>query len=482
MITKKGMTRITPYQWEIPRDFRYDMKVPCRIFASEKMIDDIIKDRSLEQLVNVATLPGIISAACVMPDVHEGYGFPIGGVAATSYPDGIISPGGIGYDINCGVRLLKSEFSYRDLQPVIRRLGERMYLSIPSGVGKSGCIHLDKDHMEKVLRQGVPWMVKMGYGINDDIACIESNGCLSDANPSAVSQQAKSRGIDQLGTLGSGNHFVEIDRVEQIFDTRTAEAYGLFEGQIVVLIHSGSRGLGHQVATDYIKIFLRAMGGYKITVIDRELACAPFHSKEGTDYFGAMSAAANFAWSNRQGITHLVRKAWNEVLGSQAGDLSLLYDVAHNIAKIEDYTDESGSLRKIIIHRKGATRAFGPGNPEITEKYRPFGQPVIIPGSMGTASYVLSGTNENRNLTFGSCCHGAGRQMSRHEAKKNIRGEQLMEDLSRQGIIIETDSMPGLAEEAPAAYKDIDDVVNVVSAAGIAGKVAKLVPLMVIKG
>ncbi len=482
MITKKEMVRINPYLWEIPKSYRHDMNVPCHIYASEKMLDDIINDKSLLQLINVSALPGIIRAACVMPDVHEGYGFPIGGVAATPYPRGIISPGGIGYDINCGVRLLKSEHTYRDLEPYIRKLGEHMFFAIPSGVGRSGCIHLSSDQMDKVLAQGVPWMIKNGFGEKADIDFIESGGCLHEADPSAVSRQAKGRGIDQLGTLGSGNHFVEIDRVDQIFDVATAEAYGLFEGQIVVLIHTGSRGLGHQVATDYIKIILGAMSKYGISVPDRELACAPLSSKEGADYFGAMSAAANFAWCNRQGITDLVRKAWKDVLGKQAGELSILYDVAHNIAKIEEYTGKDGKTQKIIIHRKGATRAFGPGNPQVPEIYRPFGQPVIIPGSMGTESFVLAGTNENMNLTFGSCCHGAGRQMSRHEARKAVRGDRVLEDLSGRGIIIETDSVQDLAEEAPIAYKDVNEVVDVVSAAGIARKIAMLKPVMVIKG
>lgn len=482
MITKKDMRRITPYLWEIPAEFRYDMKVPCRIFASDRMMDDIIKDRSLEQLVNVATLPGIIRAAYVMPDVHEGYGFPIGGVAATSYPDGVISPGGIGYDINCGVRLLKSEHSYAELEPYIKKLGEQMYFAIPSGVGKSGFLRLSMDQMNNVLSRGVPWVMKNGYGTKSDIEYTESNGCLKNADPDAVSQQAKARGIDQLGTLGSGNHFVEIDCVEQIFDAAAANAYGLFAGQVVMLIHTGSRGLGHQVASDYIKIFLQSMNKFGIFVPDRELACAPMDSREGRSYFNAMSGAANFAWCNRQVITHLVRNVWEKVLGSSAGELSLLYDVAHNIAKIEEYADADGNLQQLIIHRKGATRAFGPDNQEIPLAYRAYGQPVIIPGSMGTASFVLAGTRENMVQTFGSCCHGAGRQMSRHEAKRMISGEQLLRDLAQKGIIIQSDSMPGLAEEAPAAYKDIDDVVNVVSAAGIARKVAQLRPVMVIKG
>ena len=482
MISKSEMKRLSPYLWEIPKDYRHDMKVPCRIFASDRMMDDIGKDNSIEQLINVATLPGIIDAAYVMPDVHEGYGFPIGGVAATLYPDGIISPGGIGYDINCGVRLMKSSHSYLELEPNIRRLGERMYYEIPSGVGRSGFISLDSGQLDQVLRQGVPWMVRNGYGIHEDVEYTESGGCLANADPAAVSQQAKKRGIDQLGTLGSGNHFIEIDRVDQIYDAETAKAFGIFEGQVVMQAHSGSRGLGHQVATDYIRTIMRAMTRYGITVPDRELACAPLYSREGTDYFNAMAAAANFAWANRQGIMHLMRKAWREVLGKDAGELSLLYDVAHNIAKIEDHTWPDGMTQKIIIHRKGATRAFGPGHPDVPEKYRPYGQPVIIPGSMGTSSFVLAGTEENMALTFGSCCHGAGRQMSRHAAKQAVRGERVREELAHQGIIIESASMSGLAEEAPIAYKDVGDVVQVVCDAGIARKVARLRPLMVIKG
>ncbi|NDL68025.1 RtcB family protein [Clostridiales bacterium F-3ap] len=478
----RDLRRIHPYLWEIPAGYREDMRIPCRIFASKEMLEEIVKDRSLEQLVNVSALPGMQKAAYVMPDVHEGYGFPIGGVAAAAWPDGVISPGGIGYDINCGVRLLKTELSHQELQPHLRRLGERLYMAVPSGVGKSGFIKLSKEHLDKVLEKGVPWLADMGYGGEEDIDCIESRGCLENGDPSAVSSHAKGRGIDQLGTLGAGNHFVEIDRITHIYDQETASAFGLFEGQVVIQIHTGSRGLGHQVATDHIKVLLGAMRKYGITVPDRELACAPLTSPEGKEYAGAMAAAANFAWANRQAITFFIRKTWHEVLGDQGGHLSLLYDVAHNIAKVEEHRGEDGVRRKMAVHRKGATRAFGPGHPEVTPRYRNFGQPVIIPGSMGTASYVLAGTESSMELAFGSCCHGAGRQMSRHAAKRAVRGERVRDDLHQQGIQVYSGSMAGLAEEAPMAYKDVDAVVDVVEAAGIAKKVAKLRPILVIKG
>lgn len=482
MMTKQDLKMISPWQWEIPAGYQSRMAVPCRIFASDQMIDDLFRDRSLEQLIQVAMLPGLLDSAIVMPDAHEGYGFPIGGVAATAFPDGILSPGGIGYDINCGVSLLRSEHALKDLERHIRVLGEQMYRVIPSGTGKTGFIGISAGELNKVLEQGVPRMVRMGYGEPDDPLVFESGGCLENADPDAVSALAKKRGIDQLGTLGSGNHFVEIGFVEKIFDSQTAEAFGLFEGQLTILVHSGSRGLGHQVATDYIRILMQAMSRYGISVPDRELACVPLSTPEGQAYFAAMAAAANFAWSNRLGIMHFIRKAWDQVLGSQAGRLSLLYDVTHNIAKIESVIRSDGSSQKAIIHRKGATRAFGPGHPDIPPRYRPFGQPVIIPGSMGTASYVLAGTQESQNLSFSSCCHGAGRHLSRHAALQATRGETVMRELASRGITIRTGSLSGLAEEAPIAYKDVDEVVNVVQAARLARKVARLRPVMVIKG
>lgn len=482
MMTKQDLKKISPWLWEIPAGYQSRMTVPCRIFASDKMIDDLFRDRSLEQLIQVAMLPGLLDAAIVMPDAHEGYGFPIGGVAATTFPDGVLSPGGIGYDINCGVSLLRSEHTLEEMGRHIRALGEQMYRTIPSGTGKTGFIGISAGELDKVLEQGVPRMVRMGYGDPDDPLVFESGGCLENADADAVSALAKKRGIDQLGTLGSGNHFVEIGVVDQVFDPKTAEAFGLFEGQLTILVHSGSRGLGHQVATDYIRILMQAMSRYGISVPDRELACVPLSTPEGQAYFAAMAAAANFAWSNRLGIVHFIRKAWDQVLGSQAGRLSVLYDVTHNIAKVESVTRTDGNTQKAIVHRKGATRAFGPDHPDIPALYRSYGQPVIIPGSMGTASYVLAGTKESQHLSFSSCCHGAGRHLSRHAALQATRGEAVMRELAGRGIIIRTGSLSGLAEEAPIAYKDVDEVVNVVQAARLARKVTRLRPVMVIKG
>jgi tRNA-splicing ligase RtcB len=478
---KQALNKISEIQWEIPKSFRNDMRVPARIYASESMLEGIGQDRSLNQLVNVCSLPGIQKAALVMPDVHEGYGFPIGGVAATIFPDGAISPGGIGYDINCGVRLLTSNKTVKDIYSYIEPLSKEVYRQVPSGVGKSGFLKLGFKELDKVLTKGVRWAVEEGYANEADVEYIESNGTIPGADPDAVSGHAKERGSDQLGTMGAGNHFVEIDKVVKIFDDEIANAYNLFQNQIVILIHTGSRGLGHQVATDYIKIMLRAMQEYGISLPDRELACVPFSSKEGKEYFGAMGAAANFAFTNRQLITWEVREAWNNILGKNGGELDILYDVAHNIAKIEEHVI-NGEKTKLIVHRKGATRAFAPGNEELPEKYKVSGQPVLIPGSMGTASYVLAGTQKSMDESFGSTCHGAGRQMSRHAARKKVQGDKLRLDLLEKGIVVQAGSIRGIAEEAPVAYKDVHTVVDVVDKAGIAKKVAELKPLAVIKG
>lgn len=481
MSIKDILHKISDVQWEIPKGYRNDMLVPARIYASEEMLESISADNSIKQLVNVASLPGIQTAAMVMPDAHEGYGFPIGGVAATRYPDGVISPGGIGYDINCGVRLLKSNQTVKELYQYMMPLSKEIYRQVPSGVGKSGSIKLNNKELDRVFKDGAEWGVREGYGFEYDLENIESNGNIKNADPDCVSEHARGRGAEQLGTMGAGNHFVEVDKVSEIFDEHTAEAYGLFEGQIVVLIHTGSRGLGHQVATDYIKKMLHAMPKYKITLPDRELACVPFNSPEGQEYFKAMACAANFAFCNRQIITWEVRKAWQNIFGKDNDALSILYDVAHNIAKIEEHTI-NGKKQKVIVHRKGATRAFGPGSDEIPEKYKQVGQPVIIPGSMGTASYVLSGTNKSMDESFGSTCHGAGRQMSRHAARKRVNADKLRNELLGRGIIIQAGSIRGISEEAPEAYKDVHNVVDIVNRAGLAKKVAELKPLAVIKG
>lgn len=482
-ITKSDLKRIDEYLWEIPQNFREDMRVPARIYADEAILDDALEDLSVEQLANTATLPGIVRHALAMPDVHQGYGFPIGGVAAMELPHGVISPGGIGYDINCGVRLLASRVHKEQLLPHLGTLAEALFRDIPSGVGRGGELKLSRDEMDEVLEKGAVWVVKKGQGIKEDLERTEEHGCMAGASASKVSNRAKERGKDQAGTLGSGNHFLEVQEVVEIYDQKVAEAFGLFLGQITIEIHSGSRGLGHQVCTDGVQALQRAITKYGIKVPDRELVCVPFDSPEGQDYFAAMAAAANYAWANRQRLAHLVRQVFDRVMVGKVPDTFLyqIYDVAHNIAKIEEYIIDGGKKR-LLVHRKGATRAFGPGHPELPEVYRPVGQPVLIPGSMGTASYVLVGTREAMESTFGSTCHGAGRVLSRHAAKKEAKGQEVVDTLAKRGIIVKGASLSGIAEEAPEAYKDVDLVVNIVHRAGIARKVAKLVPLAVIKG
>lgn len=475
------LNKINKYLWEIPKDPDQGMLVPCQVFAMEDMIEDIVKDRSLMQLRNVASLPGIRKAAMVMPDVHEGYGFPIGGIAAMDYPGGVISPGGIGYDINCGVRLILTEFAQAQLAPHLEALSGELYKEIPSGTGKGGRIQLNSQEMNKVLKYGAAWAVQQGYGETEDLERIESGGMLSMADPHYVSEHARKRGYDQLGTIGAGNHFVEVDIVKELYDEGAARAFGLSAGQVVVLVHTGSRGLGHQVATDYIRLMQTAMEKYDIRLKDRELACAPFNSSEGQQYFKAMCAAANYAWCNREIITWEIRNAWKRVFGASGGNLKLLYDVAHNIAKIEEHHVD-GLTQTLLVHRKGATRAFGPGSRELPPEFCATGQPVLIPGSMGTASYVLAGDRGSMDLTFGSACHGAGRRMSRHAAKKIVQGPQLKQELRDLGIYVQAGSFAGIAEEAPIAYKDVNKVVETVHKAGIARKVARLEPVVVIKG
>jgi tRNA-splicing ligase RtcB len=481
MIELSQLRRVNDFLWEIPMSVRDDMRVPASVFALEELIGEITQDRTLDQLMNVATLPGIQKTAIVMPDGHEGYGFPIGGVAATDINNGVISPGGIGYDINCGVRLLTSSTFYDDVKGKMGELAHEMSRMIPKGVGRGGDIKLSLEEMDEVLTNGAEWAVSKGYGLSKDLKHIESGGRLSNADPAMVSEKAKERGHDQLGTIGAGNHFVEIDRVEEIYDTKTADAFGLTNNQIVVLIHTGSRGFGHQVATDYLKTFLNAMPSYGIEVPDRELACAPFNSEDGQNYFKAMAAAANFAWCNREVISWEVRESWENIMDEPGKNLELLYDVAHNIAKIEIHKI-NGQDKKVVVHRKGATRAFGPGSDDLPEDFKHLGQPVLIPGSMGTHSYVLVGTDESMERSFGSTCHGAGRRMSRTAAKKEVDAPSLKKELIAQDIAVEAGSYAGLAEEAPLAYKDVDLVVETVHKAKLASKVAKLKPVGVIKG
>jgi tRNA-splicing ligase RtcB len=474
---KKDLKKINDFIWEIPKSFRSDMRVPARVFASEKLLGDFFKDRSLEQLVNVATLPGIQKWALAMPDMHEGYGFPIGGVAAFDLEEGIISPGGIGYDINCGVRILKSNRSYSEIKDLIPELATALDNEIPSGVGRGGRLKLVNKELDDILLKGVDKMIEIGYATEDDKKHCEAEGRLSDANPDLVSKTAKDRGRDQLGTIGAGNHFVEVQRVEKIYDETAAKALGLFENQVTVMIHCGSRGLGHQNATDYIRLMVNAMPKYGIKIPDLELACAPFKSLEGKNYWQAMSACANFAWANRQFITWAAREGWRKVFNVTSDkakeELKLVYDVCHNIAKIEEYSittsDRRQATRKLVVHRKGATRSFP-------------SQPVLIPGSMGTASFILVGQSGAMELSFGSSCHGAGRMMSRAKAKREVRGSVLKAELEKQGVSVRSGSLAGLAEEAPVAYKDVEAVVDAVQGAGLAKKVARLKPVGVIKG
>ncbi|MBI4184795.1 MAG: RtcB family protein [Proteobacteria bacterium] len=477
-VTLTDLVHIAPDLWEIPQTFRNDMRVPARVYASERLLSDIVDERALEQLVNTATLPGVERHALAMPDIHQGYGFPIGGVVAVETEGGVISPGGVGYDINCGVRLLAGRLAVDDVTDRLADLATQMQRDVPSGVGRGGRLKLADDEMDKVLNTGLRWAIENGYASEEDAEALEERGFFRQADASAVSHKAKARGRDQLGTLGAGNHFLEIQRVAKVFDAERARAFGLFEGQVTVLIHTGSRGLGHQVCTDYMQLMDRVMEGYQIRLPDRELACAPFRSPEGGRYFAAMAAAANFAWVNRQLITHAVRGAWARVLGAgRRTELRIVYDVAHNIAKLESHNGVS-----CLVHRKGATRAFGPGHEALPERYRDTGQPVLIPGSMGTGSYVLAGTETAMRETFGSTCHGAGRRMSRSKAKKELDYNRLRQSLAEAGIVVRAGSARGLLEEAPAAYKDVDEVVAVMADTGIAAKVALLRPIAIIKG
>jgi tRNA-splicing ligase RtcB len=465
-----------PFLREIPASARPDMRVPARIYADQELWAKIVTDRSLEQLLNVATLPGVTGSVYGMPDVHEGYGFPVGGVAAMRAPDGVISPGGVGYDINCGVRLLATELQVDEVRQQIEPLVHDLSRSIPSGTGRGGALELGDVELDRVLGEGCRYLVERGLARERDLVTIEAAGGLAGADPSQVSSRAKHRGCDQLGSIGAGNHFVELEQVDEVFDQAGAVAFGLRRGQLALLIHTGSRGLGHQVCTDYVRLMDQVMPRYGIVLPDRQLACAPLESPEGRAYFAAMCAAANFAWSNRQVITYTAREVFRRALGP-AGDLRVVYDVAHNMAKLETHGTDT-----LCVHRKGATRAFGPSHPETPEAYRSVGQPVFIPGSMGTASYVLAGTDAALQLSFGSSCHGAGRAMSRTAAKRARPGHEVRRALEAQGIVVRCRSNAELAEEAPHAYKDVERVVEVVHQAGLARKVARLRPLGVVKG
>lgn len=478
---KIKLQKIDDYRWMIPQEGK--MLVPGVVYADQALLDEIRLDQSLQQVKNVAELPGIVKYSLAMPDIHWGYGFPIGGVAATDVEEGVISPGGVGYDINCGVRLLSSNLFHKDIQDKMKSIVDGLMAGVPTGVGSKGRIKLSHQDEERVFIEGARWAVEHGYGYKEDLERTEDGGCLKDANPEAVSQMASQRGREQLGSLGSGNHFCEVDFVEEIFDEKIAQAFGLKKDQITIIIHCGSRGFGHQVCDDYLKVMGRVVAREGIQLPDRQLACAPLKTKEAKDYISAMRCAANYAWANRQMITHWVRETLQKVLNLSPRDLGLrmIYDVCHNIAKFEKHVID-GKERMVCVHRKGATRAFPAGNPVLPEVYRNVGQPVLIPGDMGRYSFVLVGTDRSMEETFGSTCHGAGRQMSRAQATKFSRGKNVVKDLEAQGIVVRGQGWRTLVEEIPEAYKDVAKVVNAVAGAGISKIVAKLKPIGVIKG
>jgi tRNA-splicing ligase RtcB len=472
------VNKITDNIYEVPVGHRMGMRVPGRLFVSENLLKSV-ESGTIDQVANVATLPGIVKYSMAMPDAHLGYGFPIGGVAAFQEDGGVISPGGVGFDINCGVRLLRSNLEAKTVQPLISTLIDNLFEAVPSGVGATSRLHVSDHELTEAFIEGAKWAVGQGYGVKADLEHCEESGCMSGADPSQVSMKARKRGRPQLGTLGSGNHFLEIQRVEEIFDQTMAKRFGIFKGQITVMIHCGSRGAGHQICTDHLEVLNRAVHKYKIDIPDKQLACAPLGSSEARNYFGAMVCAANYAWANRHIIAHWTREVFDKFFGDVK--LELIYDVAHNVAKIEEHR-VNGSLERLCVHRKGATRAFGPHRNEVPEAYRDMGQPVLIPGSMGTPSYVLCGSDKALELTFGSACHGAGRIMSRTQAKKTFTGHDVKATLSGRGIKVKATHPAMLAEEAPQVYKPSDEVVDVVHNLGIAIKVAKLMPLGVSKG
>jgi tRNA-splicing ligase RtcB (3'-phosphate/5'-hydroxy nucleic acid ligase) len=478
------MRKIDENRWEIEPSQQKGMLVPGLIFASESMLDQIWEDKALQQVINVSYLPGIVGHSLAMPDIHWGYGFPIGGVAATRVKDGVISPGGIGFDINCGVRLLRTNLSQDEIQPRLEELIYSLFSNVPSGLGSEGKLRISEKELDRVLLKGAAWAVEKGYGEAEDLIFTEESGCIKGADPDKVSQKAKKRGLPQLGTLGSGNHFLEIQIVDEIYERDMGQAMGILEtGQVLIMVHTGSRGLGHQVCDDYIRVMGTATHRYGINLPDRQLACAPVQSPEGKDYLAAMACAANYAWVNRQCITHWIRESFIKVLGKGPRELGLeqIYDVAHNIAKIESYPVE-GKNQALCVHRKGATRAFPKGHPDLPPMYRNIGQPVLIPGDMGRYSYIAVGTETAMTETFGSTCHGAGRLQSRSAAKKGLRGSDIIHKLAMKGIMVKSDSLSSLAEENSDAYRDVAEVMEVAQKAKISLKVARTVPIGVIKG
>jgi tRNA-splicing ligase RtcB len=481
----RGIVRkIDDYRWEIPPGYKSGMLVPGLIYASETMLDHIWEEHAFEQVANVAFLPGIVGRSLAMPDIHWGYGFPIGGVAATSVENGVVSPGGVGFDINCGVRLLRTGLTEQEVRPKLEKLLAELYSNIPSGLGSTGKIKVSEKELDEVMVKGSRWAVEKGYGDAGDLVVTEESGCLEMANPDKVSNKAKKRGIPQLGSLGAGNHFQEVQVVDEIYDRPAATAMGIRAvGQVLFMIHTGSRGFGHEICSDYVRLLGEATRKYGISLPDRQLACTPVKSPEGQDYLAAMACAANYAWTNRQFITHWARESFVKVFGKSRQELGLeqVYDVAHNIAKIEEYVTD-GKRRTLCVHRKGATRAFPAGHPDVPSIYQKTGQPVLIPGDMGRCSYIALGTETALKESFGSTCHGAGRTQSRAAAKRSLRGIDVARALEARGILVKAGSMGGLAEEASEAYKDVTEVVDVTHSAGISRKVARAVPIGVIKG
>ena len=483
-IWRGELEKIDDYRWRIPKSYKPGMRVDGIVYADEKLLKDIRDDKALEQVANVAFLPGIVKASLAMPDIHWGYGFSIGGVAATSVEDGgVISPGGVGFDINCGVRLLKTDLGYEDVKEKLETLVYSLFSDIPTGVGSKGDIKVSEKEEKAILLKGSKWAVEKGFGSEDDLECTEEFGAIAGADPDNVSGRAYERGKAQSGTLGSGNHFLEVQVIDQVYDQKICDELKLRVGQITIMIHSGSRGLGYQICDDYSRDMVGCLQKYKINVPDRQLACAPVDSKEGKAYLGAMRCAANYAWANRQCLMHLTRKVFERVFQKswQGLGMNLIYDVAHNIAKLENYVID-GKEKLLCVHRKGATRSFGPGHPALPQRYKKIGQPVIIPGDMGRNSYLLVGTQRAVDETFGSTCHGAGRLKSRTEATRTLNADSLLKELSSQGIIVKASGRGTLVEEAPQAYKNINDVVDVVHNAGISKRVCRMRPLGVIKG
>jgi tRNA-splicing ligase RtcB len=483
MRSPPALHSLDEFTYEIPKDEGRGMRVPGILYSTPELLSGVEGDPSLEQLANVATLPGIVGASYAMPDIHFGYGFPVGGVAAFGLDDGVVSPGGIGYDINCGVRLLTTRLTAEEIRPHLKSLLERLYREVPSGVGAKGGYPVLAGEIDEVLAGGARWAIDRGLGVAADLPVQEEEGRMASAIPSEVGESARKRGLRQLGTLGSGNHFLELQRVDEIFDPDFARALGLVPGSVTVMLHTGSRGLGHQVATDFIQRMDERLRREGTVLVDRQLSCVPIASEDGAAYLGAMAAAANFAWANRQTITQCIRRAFAEVFASPWEELGLTvaYDISHNMAKIEHHETADGA-RRLLVHRKGATRAFPAGRPEVPPAYRLFGQPVLIPGDMGTASYVLCGLPSSLPRSFGSSCHGAGRRMSRHAAVRSFRFDQVTRDLAERGILVRSASREGVIEEAPGAYKNVEEVVRAAEGAGLTRRVARLVPLGVVKG